>query len=271
MIEHDSILRQAPESERFNLPVGGGLVEPETLAVWLRIAGGGLLAIQHCNSETGVLQPIGAIGEAVDAAGSYILADCSQSACKLPLPPADLVIVSAHKFGGPPGIGALLARDLGLLVPQGGQERGYRGGTENLPAVLGMAAAVEAWASDSGALQRQVRNRAILDEALASNGATVICAGSLRSPFIGSYHMPGMSAMAQLVRFDAMGFSVSAGSACSSGSTKPSHVLQALGLEPAIAANVIRVSFGKGTVEDDVMAFAAAWAELAREARSRAA
>jgi cysteine desulfurase len=271
-VEHDAIRRQVPDGEGLNLPVGSkGLLDPESLAGWLHLAPGGLIAVQHVNSETGVIQPIADLIEATDVAGSYLLVDCAQSAGKLPLPPGDLLIISAHKFGGPPGAAALLVRDLKMLVPTGGQERGYRGGTENLPAIMGMAAALELRAREGGALKRQLRNRAILDEWLEAQGGTVICRDSVRSPYVGSYAMPHMSAQAQLVRFDGMGFSVSAGSACSSGSMKPSHVLEALGVDPDLAARIIRVSFAPETREEDVLAFARAWQSLAAEAASRAA
>jgi cysteine desulfurase len=272
VVEHDAIRRQVLEGERFNLPVrGDGLLDPEGLATWLRLAPGGLIAVQHVNSETGVVQPIRELIEAVDATGSHLLVDCAQSAGKLPLPPGDLLIISGHKFGGPPGAAALLVRDLKLLVPAGGQERGYRGGTENLPAIMGMAAALELRTQDGGALERQLRNRATLDEWVASQGGTVICRDSVRSPYIASYTMPHMSAQAQLVRLDGMGFSVSAGSACSSGSMKPSHVLEAIGVAPDLAARVVRVSFAHETGEEDVLAFARAWQSLATQAADRAA
>jgi cysteine desulfurase len=237
------------------------------------MAPGGLVAVQHCNSETGVLQHIPDIGEAVDAAGSYLLVDCAQTAGKLPLPAADLLIVTATKLGGPPGAAALLVRNPKLLVPTGGQERGYRRGTENLPAILGFAAALEARTPEEhdAAFSRQLRNRFLLEERLMTHGAVTICKKSFRSPFIGTYAMPGMSAQAQLIRFDLLGISVSAGSACSSGSMKPSHVMDALGVDPSLAARAIRVSFSLDTAEKEVMAFADAWIQLAAEARSRAA
>jgi cysteine desulfurase len=268
-VEHDAIRAQVPEGEGFNLAVGpNGLVDPEMLATWLRLAPGGLVAIQHCNSESGVLQPIEQISEVVDLAGSYMLVDCAQSAGKYPLPPADLLIVSSSKVGGPPGAAALLVQDLKLLVPAGGQERGYRRGTENLPAIAGFAAALSAQAWDMTAMAEL---RAALEERLWRHGVTTVCGGSPRSAAIGAYAMPGLSAMAQLVRLDSMGFSVSAGSACSSGTTKASHVLDALKLEPDVAANTIRVSFGPHTSMDEVMAFADAWIMLAGEAAARAA
>ncbi len=273
VVEHDAIRRQVREGEGWNLPVwSDGRLNPECLSEWLHLAPGGLIAVQHANSETGVVQDIADIGEAVDAAGSFLLVDCAQTAGKLPLPTADLIIVSAHKFGGPPGIAALLVRDLKLLVPTGGQERGYRGGTENLPAILGMAAALEARATSRvAAMESQLRNRVRLEEQVKLAGGSIICGECPRSPLIGAMAMPGMSAQAQLVRLDGLGFRVSAGSACASGSMKTSHVLSALELDPHVAANVIRVSFSFETSEDEVDAFADAWLALASEAAKRAA
>jgi cysteine desulfurase len=274
-VEHDAVRSQVPEGEGFNLVVGPtGLLDPAALAFWLQLAPGGLVAVQHINNETGVIQPINDIAEAIDAAGSYLLVDCAQSAGKLPLPRADLIMVSAHKLGGPPGIGALLVRDMTLLVPEGGQERGYRRGTENLPAILGFAAALDARAWD---IDRLVRLRTILDEHLRYHGATIVgdaeppVQNAVRMPTISAYAMPGVTALAQLVQFDSRGISVSAGSACSSGTNKPSHVHQAMGLSPDVASRVIRVSFGPDTSERDVMTFANAWVEIAQGAKGRAA
>jgi cysteine desulfurase len=275
MVEHDAVRRQAPEGERINLGVGAdGLVDPAQLASWLHIARGGLVAIQHVNSETGVVQPIHQIVETIDAAGSFLFVDCAQSAGKMPLPPADMIAVSAHKFGGPPGIGALLVRDLKLLVADGGQERGYRAGTENLPAILGFAAALDQPRDADGFplwFGQQRANRFLLEGMIEEAGGTTVCSDSIRSPMIASYHMPGMSAAAQLVQFDMAGFAVSAGSACSSGSLKGSHVMAALGLDPAFSANCVRVSFGAGTTEAEVLRFGEAWQAMARRAASRAA
>ena len=265
-VEHESVRRAAGEFGEIAVD-SHGIADLQDAS----LAQGSLVAVQHCNPETGVLQPLDDIIQTAHEAGAVLLSDCAQSAGKLPLPPADLIIISAHKLGGPPGIGALLVRDFGLLQPTGGQERGYRGGTENLPAILGFAAALEALAADGNFVDRQSDNRRALEDALEALGAVTVCKESPRSPFIGSYFMPGKSALAQLVQFDAAGISVSAGSACASGSTKPSHVLAALGLAPEFAANVIRVSFGQHTSRDDVMTFISAWTELARQTRSRAA
>ncbi|WP_237741123.1 aminotransferase class V-fold PLP-dependent enzyme, partial [Novosphingobium sp. B-7] len=157
---------------------GRGQVVPASCAL------AGLVAVQQVNNETGVIQPLAAVAQAVRDAGGVLLADAAQGAGKLPLPEADLIAISAHKFGGPIGVGALLVRDWALLHPTGGQERGYRAGTENLPGALAMAAALEAgnaWLADVQGL----RDR--LETALLESGAEVIAADAPRLPAIGAY------------------------------------------------------------------------------------
>ncbi len=253
-VEHDAVLRVTPGAPR--LPVDGdGIVLPGE--------GTGLLAVQHVNNETGVIQPL----DRLRHEGAVLFADCAQSAGKLPLPDADMIAVSAHKFGGPPGIGALLVRDLALLEPTGGQEQGYRAGTENLPAILAMAAALEAagdWLPRARAL------RARLDGAIEAAGGQVVARDAPRIPTIASYRMPGLSARAQLIRFDLAGISVSAGSACSSGSLKASHVLRAMGWRDDAAGEVVRVSFGPSTSEADIDRFLSVWTGMVPGAADRA-
>jgi cysteine desulfurase len=251
-VEHEAVLRAAG-ADAARLSVNeSGLVEPVEID-----ATDALVAVQHVNNETGVIQPIAQIAEAVRAKGGVLLVDAAQSAGKIALPKADLIALSAHKFGGPIGIGALLVRDFALLEAPGGQERGYRGGTENLPGVLAMAAALEAGSDWMPAAERL---RARLEAGLLAMGGEVIAADSPRLAAIGSYRMPGRSANAQLIRFDGMGFAVSAGSACSSGSLRTSHVLAAMGT-PA-PDEVIRVSIGRETGADDIDRFLAAWGEI---------
>jgi cysteine desulfurase len=261
-VEHDAVRRAADEAGI--LPVSAdGLVDLPSSSI-----AGMLVAIQAVNNETGVIQPLGALGAAIRAAGGLLLADCAQSAGKMPLPDADFIAVSAHKLGGPPGIGALLVRDLATLAPSGGQEQGYRGGTENLPAALGFAAALDAgtdWIDRARAL------RARLDAAIREGGGFVVADGAGRLPTIASYHMPGVAAVTQLIRFDMAGFAVSAGSACSSGSLKPSHVLAAMGWEETAAREVIRISFGPDTSAADVDRAVAQWRAIASALRAEAA
>ena len=262
-IEHDAVRRAAPDATI--LPVSDdGIVRLPAM----RDAPAPLVAIQAVNNETGVIQPLGEHVAAVREAGGLLLADCAQAAGKLPLPDADFIAVSAHKLGGPPGIGALLVRDLALLAPSGGQEQGYRGGTENLPAVLGFAAALEAatiW------LDRARILRARLDAAIRESGGAIVADGADRLPTIASYHMPGVAATTQLIRFDMAGIAVSAGSACSSGSLKPSHVLAAMGWAEDAAREVIRISFGPDTGEADIDRVVSTWQAIAASAREKAA
>ncbi|MDG2532359.1 aminotransferase class V-fold PLP-dependent enzyme [Sphingomonas sp. HITSZ_GF] len=268
-VEHDSVLRHAEGAQV--LPVdGNGVLNLDALRAALAEGPRALVGVQRTNSETGVIQPIEAIAEIVHAAGGILLVDAAQMPARASaavLRHADLVAVSAHKRGGPPGIGALLVRDFGTLLPMGGQEKGYRAGTENLPGALGYAAAVSV-AED---LEPMFALRTRLEAAISAEGAEVVGAGTARSPLIGAYRMPGVSSAAQLIRFDMAGISVSAGSACSSGSMRPSHVLSAMGWEEPALREVVRVSFGRGTSEAEVDAFTTLWRQIAIEARTRAA
>lgn len=273
-VEHDAAIRAAGAgAEVLPVDADGLLIQPAVSHADAADGAGertahdrAIVCVQWCNSETGVRQPIARIAEAVHAAGSLLLVDAAQMPASAELAAhADFVALSAHKRGGPPGIGALLVRDLATLHPTGGQERGYRPGTENLPAVLGYAAALAEPEPDHAAL------RARLDDAVRRSGGLVVAERAPRHPAIGSYRLPGLAAKAQLIRLDLAGIAVSAGSACASGSLKPSHVLRAMGYDEIATGEVIRVSFGRGTSEADVDRFIAAWREIARGARRLAA
>jgi cysteine desulfurase len=248
------------------IPVdSGGLVDENALDSILA-EGPALVAIQCVNNETGILQPLDRLYPRIREAGSLLLADCAQSAGKLPLPDADFIALSAHKLGGPPGIGALLVKDLGTLEPVGGQEKGYRRGTQDAPSALAFAAALAAKPYDMGRLSA-LRHR--LDAGVKAAGGVVIGEGSPRIPTIGAVSMPGASNASLLVQFDLAGIAVSAGSACSSGKMKESAVLAAMGVAPEIAGGFLRISFGPSTSEADVDAFLTEWQRIA--SRSKAA
>jgi cysteine desulfurase len=251
-VEHDAVLRVTRDARRLAVTSDG--VVRETVP-------GALHAIQHVNNETGVIQPIADLAAEIHADGGTLFVDCAQSAGKIALPvQADMIAISAHKFGGPPGIGALLVRDLAVLEPTGGQEQGYRGGTENVPGILGMAAALDA---DRQWFRSITDLRATLDRAIEAAGGEIIAKDAPRIPTIASYRMPGVSARAQLIRFDMAGIAVSAGAACSSGTLKTSPVLSAMGWDGAAADEVIRVSFGPDTSAADSARFIACWREIA--------
>ncbi len=258
--EHDAVTRAAPDAQV--LPVTDGVPDHEELERLLSPGPPAIVAVQQVNSETGtiLLPNDGAdLGRRVRNRGGLLLADCSQSAGKLALPDADMAVVSAHKLGGPVGIGALLVRDFGMLEAVGGHERGYRAGTENLPAALGFAAALEAGECASWATSDQQRRE--FAQRLSQSGK-VVRPGAQVSYILALTH-PAMSAQAQLIRLDAMGFAVSAGSACSSGSLKPSRVLATFGLGEDEARRTIRVSLGWSTTPAELDAFVSAWASLA--------
>nr|WP_299596990.1 aminotransferase class V-fold PLP-dependent enzyme [Sphingomonas bacterium] len=256
--EHDAVLRAGPDVPRLAVDGDGRVAPPPAGHPG---AAPPLIAVQHVNNETGVIH-------GRPPASGWWFADCAQSAGKIPLPDADLIAVSAHKLGGPPGIGALLVRDPAMLRPSGGQERGYRGGTENVPAALGFAAAL---AAATPWMDRAAELRARLEAGVLAAGGEIVAAASPRIPTIGSYRLPGVPAASQLIRLDMAGIAVSAGSACSSGSVRPSHVLAAMGWTEAAAREVIRVSFGPETGAADVDRFLEAWRGMARQVPARAA
>jgi cysteine desulfurase len=262
--EHDVVIAAMGEGATVLAVDRNGLVDLGALEIHLG-SGPALVAVQLVNNETGVIQPIDRIQQMVRDAGSLLLADCAQAAGKITLPDADFIAISAHKFGGPPGVGALLVRDLATLEARGGQERGYRRGTENWPAVAGMAAALASGAF-AEAMPRLGSLRQLLEEQILAAGGTVVAPDAPRIAAIGGYAMPGVASASQLVQLDLAGISVSAGSACSSGSMKSSRVLAAMGVAPDIAGSVIRVSFGSSTSEADVEAFTAEWRRIKERA-----
>lgn len=259
--EHSAVHRTVPDA--YLVPVGNDGVLPDHALIGRLGALGAkrpLVVVQQVNNETGVIQPLDRLYGIVRDAGGMLLVDAAQGAGKLALPEADLIAISAHKLGGPPGIGVLLVRDLALLSATGGQERGYRAGTENLPAVMGFAAALE---HPRGWVERAADLRAHLDAALEAAGGAVVARDAPRAPHIGAYRMPGVPSSAQLIQFDMAGIAVSAGSACSSGTLKASNVLIAMGWDDDAAGEVIRVSFGPETSRADIYRLIETWQRIA--------
>lgn len=270
-IEHDAVLRARDWSDMELSVKADGAIDARLLALALD-EHRTLVAAQHVNSETGNRQDIAAIAAAVHAKGGLLLVDCAQSAGKFALPAeADFAIVSGHKFGGPIGVGALLVKDFAMLHPTGGQERGYRRGTENLPGVLAMAAALEACGDPYLDPDVMAPLDALAEEVRTLGGVWLADRLSDPTPYVRALAMPHMSGSAQLMRFDAAGIAVSQGSACSSGSLRTSHVLMAMGLDDDLAGRTIRVSPGWSTTRGDVERFCETWLAMAREAAERAA
>jgi cysteine desulfurase len=250
------------------IPIGAeGLIDENALGAILS-HGPALVAIQQVNNETGIIQPLDRLAPLIRESGSLLLADCAQSAGKLPLPDADFIAACGHKLGGPPGVGVLLVRDRAALDPVGGQEKGYRRGTPDAPNALAFAAALAARPYD---LDRLSALRARLDEGVKEAGGVVIGEHSPRIPTIGAVALPGAASASLLVQFDLAGIAVSAGSACSSGAMKGSAVLAAMEVPPDIAGSFLRISFGPYTSEADVDRFLAEWRRIAARANAAAA
>lgn len=260
-------------------------VEHDAVAAWcdvsLPVDGQGRVAVsdpartalQLANSETGVMQ---------DLPQGLAVSDLTQAFGKVPLAfnwlGCDMGLVSAHKLGGPKGIGAVVVRR-GIDVPAqlrgGGQEMGRRAGTENLIGIAGFAAAAEAAARDlaSGLWDEVAELRNILESELSAAAKETISVGngSQRLPNTLCLIAPGWKGETQVMAMDLAGFAVSAGSACSSGKVRASRVLTAMGFSEALAGQAIRVSLGPGVTKDDVLRFAHVWTNAYAKARARAA
>jgi len=266
--EHAIVPYAMSSSSRVIAVHPNGLIDEAALDAALA-EGPALVAIQHVNNETGVIQPLDRIAETIRAAGSLLLADCAQSAGKLPLPDADFIAACGHKLGGPPGIGVLLVKDLGTLdATGGGQEKGYRRGTQDMPGALGFAAALEARPYD---MRRLAELRSRLEAGVREADGVVVAEDAPRIATIGSVALPGGSNASLLVQLDLAGIAVSAGSACSSGKMKTSDVLAAMGVPHEVAGGFIRVSFGPHTSETEVDRFLDEWRKIADRHAAKAA
>jgi cysteine desulfurase len=278
-VEHDSVLQAAPSAEQ--IPVDReGVVRLDALDLLLgEDPKPALISVMLANNETGVIQPVAEIAALAHARGALFHCDAVQAAGKIPLDAsvigADLVTLSAHKIGGPPGVGALLARDgldLAPLLRGGGQERGRRAGTENLAGIVGFAAAAAAAAAEIAVYDHVRASRDALEAEIMAAAPEAVILGNAapRLPNTTAIAMPGTTAETQVIALDLDGIMVSAGAACSSGKVGPSHVLKAMGLAPDIAATTIRVSLGWATTERDVSRFLQSWTALYRRRRGSA-
>ncbi|NBJ13535.1 cysteine desulfurase family protein [Microvirga arsenatis] len=273
--EHPCVLNghRFPEGAVEAIPVDSrGILDLAWLAARLEKAAGErvLVSVQLANNETGVIQPVAAAARLVHAHGGLVHTDAVQAAGRIPVSMAELGVdaltLSAHKLGGPKGVGALvLASDqfeiADRLIRGGGQEKGFRAGTENVAAIAGFGAAAEV--ALAGLQQEGDRLRALRDEAEAAllriaPEAVVVGAQAERLPNTLAFAIPGLKAETALIAFDLAGVALSSGSACSSGKVKRSHVLDAMGVEPALAEGVLRVSLGWSTTKEDVIRFAEA-------------
>ncbi len=269
--EHDAVRAAAPCAAI--LPVDRrGVADLDALAGLLADGPSALVCLMLANNETGTLQPVAEAAALCRRYGSRLHVDAVQAAGRMTVDlsalGADSLAISSHKLGGPAGVGALLlsadASSIAPLIAGGGQERGRRGGTPPVAAVAGFAAAALA-AGDASSLEA-LRDAA--EQAAVACGAVVCGAGAARLPNTTCVALPGIRADAQVIALDLDGVAVSAGAACSSGKVAVSHVLQAMGLG-ALAGEAIRVSLPWNAGEDDVAAFASAYAQLKNLSRLR--
>ena len=280
--EHDSVTETAAAS---GLPVqiapvdGEGVID---LAVLERLLaqgprdGGTLMSVMLANNETGVIQPVAQAAALAARYGARIHCDAVQAAGKITVDFADLGVdylsLSAHKLGGPQGVGALVVREVCALVPLvrgGGQEQGRRSGTENVPGIagFGMAAELAGLPGQIGTLRDRWEAR-VRD---AMPGAVIFSTGAARLPNTSCVAVPGVGSEMQVMALDLAGIGVSAGAACSSGKVKSSRVLAAMGCDDSLAGSAIRISLGWATTEEDMERLFTAWSALhERMARRKA-
>ena len=276
--EHASVLEAVPDAEVVALRPDGRL-DLEDLAARLALSDvPALISVMLANNETGVIQPVEAVVALARAQGAVVHCDAVQAAGKVPVDfgalGVDLMSLSAHKLGGPQGVGALVVRDGVTLTPVlrgGGQERRRRAGTENLPGIAGFGAAAAAAKDALAAFAALESLRDELERRVQEIAAGVVCFGATvpRLANTSCLTMPGVAAETQVMALDLDGIAVSAGAACSSGKVQSSHVLAAMGVPAAAADCAIRVSLGWQSAAADVDAFVAAWRRL--YARRRAA
>ncbi|MEQ8805059.1 MAG: cysteine desulfurase family protein [Rhodospirillales bacterium] len=275
-VEHVSVLEGTDNVIQVSVD-GDGVVDLMELDACLkdalnRVEGGrALVSVMLANNETGVIQPIRKIAELAAEYDAVFHCDAVQAAGKLaidfPALGAHMISVSAHKVGGPPGVGALIVapgHQATAAIRGGGQERSRRGGTENVPGIAGFGRAAEAALADIGRLQGLAGLRDRMEAAItaAAPDVKIFAKGRERLATTSCLAMPGVSSETQVMAFDLDGIAVSAGSACSSGKVAPSHVLAAMGVDENDLKSAIRVSLGWTTTADDIDTFTAAWTGL---------
>lgn len=265
-IEHPCVLDLAQDLSRRGTPVQvvpvdrEGVVDLEVLASVVTPETA-LVCCMLANNETGVVQPVAEAAALAHRAGAPLFCDVVQAVGKIPLDlkalSVDAAALASQKFGGPRGVGSLWVAPGLSLSPQfgGHQERGLRAGTENLPGICGMGAAIRAALANLPAEEARLRAlRDRLEAGLVARvpGARVNGARARRLPGTSSITFPGVDGEALLMAMDLEGICASAGAACTSGATKPSHVLSAMGLSADEARGTLRLSLGWSSSAEDV-------------------
>ena len=266
-VEHHAVLHSCRALERDGfrvtyLPVDeNGLVSPDDVRRALT-DDTALISIMAANNEVGTLEPIREIGRIAREAGVLFHTDAVQAAGAVPIDVndwnADLLSLSGHKFHGPKGVGALYIRKgtrIHNLIEGGAQERGLRAGTENVPGIVGMGEALSLAAAELSEYTARVttlRDRLIQGVLSTVPEARLNGHPTLRLPGNANFSFPGVEGESLLMRLDLAGIACSSGSACTSGSLEPSHVLSAMGLSPDTARSSVRFSLGRDNTAEEI-------------------
>ena len=284
-VEHDSVLKVSPNIEL--IPVDNdGIVNLKALDEMLALSssskGGNntLVSVMLANNETGVIQPIKEVVSVARHHGALVHCDAVQAAGKVPIDinslGVDFLSLSAHKIGGPAGVGALVIKEglakiikLSPILYGGGQERGHRAGSENISGIMGFGLAAKHALENLPKIKNLATLRDQVEEKLSIHkDVRIFGAGVSRLANTCNLTMPGVAADRQLIAFDLAGISLSAGSACSSGKVKPSHVLAAMGIVDEVSSTAIRISLGWTTKNQDIDRFIKVWNEIFKRSKS---
>jgi cysteine desulfurase len=268
-IEHDSVMKPALAAGAATIRVDrNGVVDLDHLQSLLADDRPALVSLMLANNETGVIQPVAEAAEIARARGALLHVDAAQAIGRIPVAfealGADYMTVSGHKFGAPQGVGALIARtpQIAPLLQGGGQERNRRAGTENVPAIAGLGAAVAGLEPAAAAKISSLRD-SLQQRLAATDNSMIVLGGAVsRLPNTLCFAAGEKSAETLVMALDLAGIAISAGSACSSGKVRASHVVTAMGFDRDVASRAIRVSLGSETTAEDTDAFFFAWQRI---------
>jgi cysteine desulfurase len=263
------------------LPVtASGIVDDAALDATLA-RGVALVSVMWVNNEVGTVQPVARIAQRCRDAGVSFHTDAVQAFGKLPVSlrdvPCTLLTLSGHKIGAPKGVGALIVRDrqaVEAIIHGGSQQFGIRPGTENVPGIVALGAAAELAAREQGALAARLAElHADLERRLVEIVPDAMINGwqGERAPHVSNVSIPGTDSEAMLMHLDLAGIACSAGSACSTGTVEPSHVLTAMGVPRELGMAALRFSFGKDSATEDVDTVIAALPRIVEKVRSLSA